>query len=107
MCVPHLREEKKGEATQAVASPFCVKGGDSVRKLPDLYELLAADAKRTEPTPPEKRVPAYLRQYTSPELRERARSPRTPYRDPTGDKAVNNAEPKRRRRRRRRRALQP
>lgn len=71
------------------------------RRLPDLYELLAADAHLTEPTPPGKRVPAYLKQYTSPELRERKDAPRT-HADPTGRKAVANAEPKRRRRRRRR-----
>lgn len=73
-----------------------------MRKLPDLYELIAADARLTEPTPPGKRVPAYLKQYTSPELRERKEAPRT-HADPTARKAVANAEPKRRRRRRRRR----
>lgn len=73
-------------------------------KMPDLYELLAAQAKADAPAT----MPSYLRQYTSPELQERARSPRTPYRDPTGEKAVSNAEPKRKRRRRRRRgSLQP
>lgn len=73
-----------------------------MRKLPDLYELLAADAKRTEPTLPGKRVPAYLRQYTNPDLAERKDAPRT-HADPTARKAVNNAEPRRKRRRRRRR----
>lgn len=73
-----------------------------MRKLPDLYELIAADAKRTEPTPPEKRVPAYLRQYTNPDLAPRKDAPST-HADPTARKAVANAEPKRKRRRRRRR----
>lgn len=68
------------------------------RKYPDLYELLAAQ----DNTAAAKTVPAYLRQFHTPELRERTRSLRTPYRDPTGDKAVSNAEPKRKRRRRRR-----
>ena len=56
------------------------------RRLPDLYELLAADAKRTEPVPPGKRVPAYLKQYTNPELRERKDAPPT-HTDPTARKA--------------------
>ena len=73
-------------------------------RIPDLYELVAADAKLTEPMPPEKRVPAYLRQYTSPEVAERARNLPT-HRDPTARKAVNNAEPRRKRRRRRRSTL--
>lgn len=71
------------------------------RRLPDLYELLAAEAKRTDPTPPGKRLPAYLRQYTAPELRERKDAPAT-HADPTARKAVANAEPRKRRRRRRR-----
>lgn len=65
------------------------------RRLPDLYELLAADT-----TPPGKCLPAYLRQYTAPELRERKDAPAT-HADPTARKALSNAEPKRRRRRRR------
>ena len=71
------------------------------RRLPDLYELLAADAKLTEPVPPGKRVPAYLRQYTNPDLAPRKDAPRT-HADPTARKAVANAEPSKRRRRRRR-----
>lgn len=70
------------------------------RRLPDLYELLAAEAKRIEPTPPAKRVPAYLRQYITPELTERKYAPPT-HADPTARKAVANAEPRRPRRRRR------
>ena len=65
-------------------------------KMPDLYELLAAQAKADAPAT----MPSYLRQYTSPELRERKEAPRT-HADPTARKAVNNAEPKRKRRRRR------
>lgn len=72
------------------------------RRLPDLYELLAAETKRTEPTPPAKRVPAYLRQYITPELTERKDAPLT-HADPTARKAVANADPRRKRRRRRRR----
>ena len=70
-------------------------------RLPDLYELIAADAKLTEPMPPEKRVPAYLRQYITPDLVPRNDAPRT-HADPTARKAVANAEPRKRRRRRRR-----
>ena len=78
-----------------------------MRRLPDLYELIAADARLTEPTPPGKRVPAYLRQYITPDLAERKDAPVT-HADPTARKAISNAEPRRkRRRRRRRRSLQP
>lgn len=70
-----------------------------MRKLPDLYELLAADTRLTDPTPPGKRVPAYLRQYTAPELTERKDAPPT-HADPTARKAISNAEPRKRRRRR-------
>lgn len=52
------------------------------RRLPDLYELLAAEACRDEPSPPAKRVPAYLRQYISPDLTERKDAPPT-HADPT------------------------
>lgn len=64
------------------------------RRLSDLYELLAADAKLTEPTPPAKRVPSYLRQYITPVLAERKDAPRT-HADPTARKAISNAEPQR------------
>ncbi len=78
-----------------------------MRKLPDLYDLLAADAHRTEPAPPAKRVPAYLRQYITPDLAERKDAPPT-HADPTARKAISNAEPRRKRRRpRRRKPLQP
>lgn len=72
------------------------------RRLPDLYDLLAAEARRTEPTPPVKRVPAYLRQYITPDLTERKYAPPT-HADPTARKAVANAEPKQPRPRARRR----
>ncbi|WP_237185502.1 hypothetical protein [Rothia nasimurium] len=74
------------------------------RRLPDLYELLAADTKRTAPAEPAKRAPAYLRQYITPDLTERKDAP-LPHADPTARKAVANAEPRRKRRRRRRRHL--
>lgn len=105
LCVfPTCEKRRKERLPRRWPLLFALKGGDSVRKLPDLYELIAADARATEPVPPAKRVPAYLRQYTSPEVAERARNLPT-YRDPTARKAISNAEPKRRRRRRR--ALQP
>lgn len=74
------------------------------RRLPDLYELLAAEPKRTAPAEPTKRVPAYLRQYITPDLAPRKDAPRT-HADPTARKAISNAEPRRKRRRRRRRHL--
>lgn len=64
------------------------------RRLPDLYQLLAAEPKRTAPAEPAKRVPAYLRQYITPELTERKDVPMT-HADPTARKAVAKAEPKR------------
>lgn len=72
------------------------------RRLPDLYDLLATETKRTEPAEPTKRVPAYLRQYITPDLTERKDAPPT-HADPTARKAVANAEPRRKRRRRPRR----
>lgn len=66
-------------------------------RLPDPADLMAAQARRDEPP----QVPSYLRQYTCPET-TRARGNRLTYRDPTGERAVKNLEPKRKRRRRRR-----
>lgn len=72
-------------------------------RLPDLTELLAAQAERDQPTP---QIPSYLKQFACPET-TRARNSKLTYRDPTGDKAVNNATAKRKRRRGRRGPLQP
>lgn len=67
-------------------------------RLPDLADLMAAQARPEEPP----QVPSYLRQYTCPETTRARNNPLT-YRDPTGERAVKNLEPKRKRRRQRRR----
>lgn len=64
-------------------------------RLPDLADLMAAQARAEEPPPP---VPSYLRQYTCPET-TRDRDNRLTYRDPTGERAVNSATSKRKRQR--------
>lgn len=63
-------------------------------RLPDLADLMAAQARAEEPPP----VPSYLRQYTCPET-TRDRDNRLTYRDPTGERAVNSATSKRKRQR--------
>lgn len=74
-------------------------------RLPDLTELLAAQAQRDQPAP---RIPSYLKQFACPET-TRVRNGKLTYRDPTGDKAVNNATytSKQQRRRGRRGTMQP
>lgn len=72
--------------------------GAGLVRLPDLAELMAAQARADDPP----QVPAYLKQFSFPDT-TRFRKNRLTYRDPTGNKAVSNLESKHKRRRRRRR----
>lgn len=73
-----------------------------MRKLPDLYELVAEEARTEKKREQARGVPSYLRQFSG-EIAERKRPPQQTHKDPTAWEAGGKVDRERKRRRRHRR----